>query len=170
MEQGQTKPPLKLGMCSGVGHSGPLSCSASLIPTRELVSSLCGISNSESRYMKGPDFIQLLYLSKFLARGFTVFLWRNRMKSTDIVMASKWPDDLAPLGTWLTRQGVDLRTPRSASALLELTRLIGNLRFSKKMRAQSVRWRLLHAQNRLCSSKSPTRSSFSRTLGHPTRI
>lgn len=72
------------------------------------------------------------------------------MKATTVITVGRWPKDLEPLSVWLRGQGVDLDFPRTESAVLELTRLIGHLRFSQKMRSQSVRWRLLHAQDRLC--------------------
>ena len=72
------------------------------------------------------------------------------MKATTFIATGLWPKDLEPLSVWLEAQGVDLNVLRTESALLELTRLIGHLRFSQKMRSQSVRWRLLHSQDRLC--------------------
>lgn len=72
------------------------------------------------------------------------------MKSNAVVTVGSWPKDLEPLKVWLEAQGVDLSIPRTESALLELTRLIAGLRFSRKLKSQSVRWRLLLAQDRLC--------------------
>lgn len=114
----------------------------------------CDGSFLGSRDKKGQKFLELLRPTWNIAPPLECLRnWRNLMKSTTIISISRWPMDLEHLGAWLEAQGVDLNIPRTESALLELTRLIGHLRFSKKMRCQPVRWRLLLAQDRLCFPK-----------------
>lgn len=76
------------------------------------------------------------------------------MPKSKVLTSTNWPKGLDPLKMWLTAQGVDLALRRTESAVLELVRLIGHLRFSTKERSKSVCERLFLAQAKLCRELS----------------
>jgi hypothetical protein len=74
------------------------------------------------------------------------------LRKSPTISAHNWPRELEPIRYWLEHKKVDLTAPRHETEVLELVRLLGNMR-SRRTNG-TVRQKLLHAQDVLSARRS----------------